>query len=214
MKLGSTLPERQKWLENALQGLAFWIGHRHSFFHTYPLPEGALVAEACNLIQSNLPADLILLPECMYGNLIPIGTEIDGVTGQSRADLVICDRNAASVGRKGNVAEHVRFVFEVKRGSATEKEINTDLARLYGFLSATHTQARGFLFIVCEGRSHPRFIKNGKSILGMHELPGKQGHFRVRRTVKAAASFSGKETAHYVCLIEVFLHQSDKVLEV
>ncbi|WP_299688508.1 hypothetical protein [uncultured Tateyamaria sp.] len=150
----------------------------------------------------------------MYGNLVPSDTKIDGVTGQSRADLVICDQYAAPVGRQGNVADHVKFVFEVKRGSATEKDINTDLARLHGFLSATHTQARAFLFVVCEGRSHPRFIKNGKSILGVHELPGKQGHFRVRRTVKAAASFSGKETAHYVCLIEVFLHQTDKALAI
>ena len=50
--MGATLPERQKWLENALQGLAFWIGHRHSLFNGYPLVEGALVAEACNLIQA------------------------------------------------------------------------------------------------------------------------------------------------------------------
>ena len=212
--MGTRLPERQKWLENALQGLAFWIGHRHSFFHTYPLPEGALVAEACNLIQSNLPANLVLLPECMYGNLVPHGTVIDGVTGQSRADLAVCEKHAALTGRQGNVSEHVRFVFEVKRGSASEKDINTDLERLYGFLGATHTQARAFLFVVCEGRSHPRFIKNGKSILGVHELTGKQGHFRVRRTVKAAASFSGKETAHYVCLVEVFLHHSDKALNI
>ncbi len=61
--------------ENALGGIAFWIGHRHSFFRIYPLPEGASAAEACNLIQSNLPADLILLPECMYRNIVPSGTK-------------------------------------------------------------------------------------------------------------------------------------------
>lgn len=71
-----SLPERQKWLEHALQGLAFWIGHRHSLFSGYPLTEGALVAEACNLIQANLPPDLILLPERMYRNLVPNGTQI------------------------------------------------------------------------------------------------------------------------------------------
>lgn len=212
--MGSKLPERQMWLENALQGLAFWIGHRHSFFRSYPLPEGAFVAEACNLIQSNLPPNLILLPECMYGNLVPNGTEIEGVTRQSRADLVICDEHAGTSGRQGNVAEHVRFVFEVKRGSATEREINTDLSRLYGFLRATRTQARAFLFVVCEGRAHPRFIRDGKSRLGVHDLPGNIGHFRVRRTVKAAASFSRKESAHYVCLIEVFLRRSDKALDI
>lgn len=106
----STLPERQAWLEHALQGLAFWIGHRHSLFREYPLPEGALVAEACNLIQANLPADQILLPECMYANLVSNGIIIDGVTNQSRADLVICHKSARMIGRQGNVAEHVRFV--------------------------------------------------------------------------------------------------------
>ena len=68
--MGEPLPERQKWLEHALQGLAFWIGHRHSLFNRYPLPEGALVAEACNLIEANIPPEIILLPECMYKNLV------------------------------------------------------------------------------------------------------------------------------------------------
>jgi len=104
----------------------FWIGHRHSFFRTYPLPEGAFVAEACNLIQANLPTKMILLPECMYRNLVPSGIEIDGVTGQSRADLVICDDLARTIGRNGNIAEHVNFVIEVKRGSATKGEIDAD----------------------------------------------------------------------------------------
>lgn len=45
----STLPERKKFLEDALQGLVFWIGHRHSLFYDYPLTEGALIAEICNL---------------------------------------------------------------------------------------------------------------------------------------------------------------------
>jgi hypothetical protein len=76
--MGVKLPKRQKWLEHALQGLAFWIGHRHSFFNSYHLTEGALVAEACNLIQANLPKhQLTLLPECMYKNLVAHGTKID-----------------------------------------------------------------------------------------------------------------------------------------
>ncbi|WP_136661683.1 hypothetical protein [Nitratireductor sp. XY-223] len=208
--MGETLPERQKWLEHALQGLAFWIGHRHSLFNAYPLTEGALVAEACNLMQANLPSGLILLPECMYRNLVPLGTQIDGVTGQSRADLVICDDDAKPVGRDGNVAPHVRFVIEVKRASATDREINTDLVRLHSYQRASNNNARTFLFVVSESRAHPRFVKDGKSILGVHDIPNCGGHFRVRRTVKAAASFSGKETAHYVCLIEVFRHSHDR----
>ncbi|WP_155987040.1 hypothetical protein [Thioalkalivibrio sp. ALE11] len=204
--MGISLPERQKWLEHALQGLAFWIGHRHSLFNGYPLTEGALVAEACNLIQSNLPHNLVLFPECMYKNLVPKGVEIQNVTGQSRADLVLCSSGAKPIGREGNIAQHVEFVLEVKRGSAQAGEINADLERLHNFLIAdAHRGVRAFLLVVSESFAPRRFVKDGKSWLGAHEIPGADGHFRVRRTVKAAASFSGKESAHYVCLIEVFL---------
>jgi hypothetical protein len=44
-----------QWIGRTLQGLAFWIGHRHALYHDHQIPEGALVAEACNLIQANLP---------------------------------------------------------------------------------------------------------------------------------------------------------------
>ena len=208
--MGPTLPARQKWLEHALQGLAFWIGHRHSLFNAYPLTEGALVAEACNLIQANLPPGLVLLPECMYRNLVPNGTHLEGVTGQSRADLVLCDKSAKPIGRDGNISPHVRFVIEVKRGSAPDREINTDFVRLHSYLRASNNDARAFLFVISESKAHRRFVKAGKSILGPQKIPGCEGHFRVRRTVKAAASFSGKERAHYVCLIEVFQHSHDK----
>ena len=199
------LPKRQKWLEHALQGVVFWIGHRHSLFNGYPLTEGALVAETCNLIQANLPPNLILLPECMYRNLVPINTQIKDVSGQSRADLVLCDSGAKSIGREGNVSGNVKFVIEVKRALAPKAEINSDLLRLHNYLLATKNGARAFLFVVSESYAPKRFVKAGKSWLGAHEIPNCTGNFRVRRTVKAAASFSGKEKAHYVCLIEVFL---------
>lgn len=208
------LPERQRWLEHALQGLAFWIGHRHSLFNTYPLTEGALVAEACNLIQTNLPSGLILLPECMYRNLIPANHQIEGIAKQARADLVICDGGAKKIGRDGNVASSVKFVIEVKRGSATKKEINDDLYRLHNYLMASTTEARTLLFVVSESNAHPRIVRDGKSILGKHDIPNCVGNFRVRRTVKAAPSFSNKGSAHYVSLIEVFRRRDDKATKI
>lgn len=96
--MGLSLPQRQEWLEHALQGIAFWIGHRHSLFKDYPLPEGALVAEACNLIQANLPADLILMPELMYKNLVSTSSRPQNF-GQERADLVLCAIAAKNIGR-------------------------------------------------------------------------------------------------------------------
>lgn len=81
-----------------MQGLAFWMGHRQALFRSYPLVEGALVAEACNLIQANLSSGMILLPECMYKNIVPKGANLGDVTGQSRADLVVCDESAKKLG--------------------------------------------------------------------------------------------------------------------
>ena len=138
----SKLPEIPKWLRDALQGLPFWIGHRHSLFSSYPLAEGALVGEACNLIQANLPGELILLPECMYRNLVPKGAPLEGVTGRARADLVLCDKLARKIGREGNISQHVKFVIEVKRGTASKKEIDSDLVKLHNYLRASNSGTR------------------------------------------------------------------------
>src|SRR5262245_419134 len=136
--MGLDLPDRQKWLEHALQGLAFWIGHRHSFFNGYPLSEGALVAEACNLIQANLRPGLLLLPECMYSNLVAPRVAIRGVGALARADLVLCDEAAKPIGRDGNISAHTRFVIEVKRGDAPTRLVNEDLRRLHSYLLVAH----------------------------------------------------------------------------
>lgn len=202
--MGTTLPERQLWLEHALQGLAFWIGHRHSLFRDYPLAEGALVAEACNLIQANLPHSLVLFPECLYKNLTPNTQPVAGIGAKARADLVLCDSAAKPLGREGHIAAYTRFVIEVKRGNASVQSMNDDLARLHSFLENAAVGTRCFLLVVSESRAPSRFVKDGKSKLGAHEIPGTSGKFHVRRSVKAAASFSGKESAHYVCLIEIF----------
>lgn len=204
--MGTHLRARQPWLELALQGLAFWIGHRRSLFRDYPLSEGALVAEACNLIQANLPHALVLLPECLYRNLVAPGATVKGVGARARADLVLCGSAAKKIGRDGNVSQHTECVIEVKRGNASSQAIDDDLKRLHSYLTVARTGTRCFLFIVAEGRAPTRFVKDGKSKLGANAISGTSGSYRVRRTVKAAASFSGKESAHFVCLVEVFKH--------
>lgn len=209
--MGYEMPERPRFLEHALQGLAFWIGHRHSLFHSYPLPEGAMVAEAFNLIQANLSDSLILQPECQYKRLVPIGTQLDGVGDLARADLVIFSNAAKQLIKKGDIAPYVHFVIEVKRGSASKANIDDDLKRLHAFLSTSQTNARAFLVIVSESKALTRFVFEGKSRLGTHDIPNSTGCFHVRRTVKAAASFSKKSSAHYVCLLEVFCERPKKL---
>lgn len=200
--MGYQMPDRPYFLESALQGLAFWIGHRHALFRSYPLPEGAIVAEACNLIQANLPESLRLRPECRYKILVPKNKTLDGVGDLARADLVVFSRTDNF--DEETIYERVNFVMEVKRGGASTASIDNDLKRLYQFLNSTPTQARAFLIVVSESKAPKRFVEDGKSKLGSNDIPGANGCFHVRRTVKAAASFSNKSTAHYVSLIEVF----------
>lgn len=209
--MGYEMPDRPKFLEAALQGLAFWIGHRHSLFRSYPLPEGAMVAEACNLIQANLSDSLRLQPECQYQRLVAPDAQLEGIGNLARADLVIFSRQGHTVESEVNQFERVHFVMEVKRGSAAAAGINEDLKRLYAFLCSTQTQARAFLIVVSESKAPSRFVAEGKSRLGTFLIPDSDGCFHVRRTVKAAASFSNKSSAHYVCLLEVFRERPKKL---
>jgi len=201
--MGYEMPDRPAFLERALQGLAFWIGHRHSLYSHYPLPEGAMVAEACNLIQANLPDNLLLRPERQYRNLLNNNTQLEGYGAHARADLVIFSAEAKKHA-DAKAWRHVHFVIEVKRGSASKASINDDLNRLYKFLCATETNARCFLILVSESKAPNRFVLDGKSRLHTHDIPNCNGCYHVRRTVKASASFSRKNSAHYVCLLEVF----------
>lgn len=202
--MGYEMPDRPKFLERALQGLAFWIGHRHSLFNDYPLVEGALVAEACNLIQANLSEKLILRPEVQYRDLIPSHATMNGVSPRARADLTIQLREGVQAGSIDEVFRRTQFVMEFKRGSAPNSLIDEDLRRLYAYQTAATNNARTFLIVVSESKSPTRFVRDGKSKLGTFDVPGCGGVFHVRRTVKAAASFENKTSAHYACLIEVF----------
>ena len=197
------LPERPKWLETALQGLAYWMGHRQSLYAKYPLTEGAMVAEACNLIFANLTPGLVLLPERLYKNLV--SPSMKKFQGQSaRVDLTICDDYVNQDNINANISGHVKYAIEIKRGLASNHLINADLKRLYELKNAVDDDLRCLLFVISEGKAPKRFVKDGKSKLSWEKIPGCSGYYKVRRTVKAASSFSSKEKAHYVCMLEVF----------
>jgi len=201
--MGYQMPERLAFLESALQGLAFWIGHRRAYYSSYPLSESALVTEACNLIQAKLPTNLILRPEILYRRVFDAtGTEIPD---KARADLVILDSSAPDP-YKSYVGDAVHFLFEVKRGGTSTKLINDDLRRLHAFKSKCRPEARAFFILASESSLPERFVdsEKGESKLHAHPIPGTKGVFHVRRTVKAAASFRNKKTAHYVSIAEVF----------
>lgn len=201
--MGYQMPERLDFLEKSMQGLAFWIGCRTALFGSYPLPEAALVAEMCNLIQANLDKSQRLCPEVLYRRIVDIkGTNI---TNQARADLVILPVGTLDP-YLHDVKDAVQFIFEIKRASSTKQSIDEDLRRLYTFKKQCQTKARAFLIIASEGKLPERFVdkQKGNSRLHSHEIPKTEGCYHVRRTVKAAASFERKETAHFVCIVEVF----------
>jgi len=201
----------EKWLNTSLQGLAFWIGHRRSLFSDYPLPEGALVAEACNLLQANLPDKLVLSPECLYRNIVP---QVRGSRGKenddrSRADLVICRKDDKLERKEGNISKHVEYVIEVKRASAPKKDIENDLIRLRNCLQnfSGGARPRALLFVVSESGAPKRFVdvKTGKAKRRKKKMPDGDGYYRVRRAIKASASFAVGSKAHYVCILEILL---------
>jgi hypothetical protein len=203
--MGAELERWPSWAEKALQGLAFWIGHRHALYHGYPLSEGALVAETCNLIYANLPQGDVLLCEAQYSRLVPLGKWPVSLGQKSRADLVVANGlNKAEASKLGTLLPYAREVIEVKRASAPRAQIDEDLRRLAALKSA-NPRARALLFLVSEAKRPRRFVSTeGRAILGRHEIATTTSCYRVRRACKAASTFSGADSAHYACIIEVF----------
>ena len=203
--MGVSLDRWPLWSEKALQGLAFWIGHRHSLYQHYPLGESALVAETCNLIFANLGPGEVLLCERQYTQLMPDGAWPSAHGAKSRADLaVVTGLTHSQAEGQRSLRGYLSAVIEVKRASAPKAQIDQDLKRLAIFKHA-NPDVRALLFVVAEAQRPKRFVASeGRAILGKNNISGADAHYRVRRACKAAAAFSGKESAHYACIIEVF----------
>ena len=188
------------WARQALQGVAYWIGHRRCLYRDYPLSEGALVAEICNLIYASLPRDSVLLCEVQYSKLLDDAkdrpTELQV---RSRVDLMVAERSPTA-----GDEPTPKFIIEVKRAAAPKAQINMDLRRLAA-LRTRCNGVRAFLFLISEAARPERFVdEEGKSRLGRHRIPESDGHYRVRRTWKAAHAFTKRDRAQYACLIEVY----------
>ena len=187
------------WMHHALQGITYWIGHRRCFYRNYPLSEGALVAEVCNLIHSNLPDDLTLKCEVQYSDLLGDIPRPDELTERARADLVVFNKPTEEDDESVPMC-----IIEVKRAAAPNSQINADLRRLAAVLDLLPS-VRMFLFVISEAQRPVHFVNaEGHSILGKRQIPHPKGYYRVRRTWKAAHAYTKRERAHYACLIEVF----------
>src|SRR5260370_14583075 len=106
------LKKQPVWVKRALQGVTYWMGHRRCLYRDYPLSEGALVAEVCNLIYANLPQDLQLLCEVQYSSFVKCDRMPQILQGRIRADLVVAEKPSPSGGDPVP-----KFIIEVKRAS-------------------------------------------------------------------------------------------------
>ena len=187
-------------LVEALQGLAFWTGYRRSLFRNHPLPEAAFVAELCSLLQAHLPDGDAVAAEVQYADLsLPRSSEFK--QSRERADLVVTAK--ASLGSTlASLPRRTRYVVEVKRASAPAGEIQDDLVKLQRYLSEAPRGRRAFLVVTSEGLAPKALVEHGIARNPSRFEKGGVPH-RVRRVVKAASSFDGHATAHYVCLVEV-----------
>jgi hypothetical protein len=199
----SKLNKQPRWAQRALQGVAYWMGHRRCLYRDYPLSEGALVVEVCNLIYANLPKDLQLLCEVQYSSLVNSDLLPEMFQRKTRADLVVAEIPA----RSGD--EPIpKYIIEVKRASASKSQINADLSRLAG-ARRLRPEIRAFLFVISEANRPKRFVhEEGHSLNGKHAIPSTDGYYRVRRTWKAAHAFKKRDRAQYACLIEVYPGQT------
>lgn len=195
----SDVSKRPRWTQRALQGVVYWMGHRRCLYRDYPLSEGALVAEVCNLIYANLPDHLELHCEVPYAKFVKFRELPEILQGKIRADLVVAEKPV----RAGSdpVPE---FIIEVKRASTSKGSIDADFQRLAAARRLC-PRARAFLFVISEANRPGRFVlKEGHSIGGKHPITKSYDYYRVRRTWKAAPAFNNREDAQYACLIEVF----------
>lgn len=195
----SNLEKWPAWAERALQGITYWIGHRRCLYRHYPLSEGALVAEVCNLIHANLPDKHSLLCEVQYSSLIHRDEKPTELTVRARADLVVAEK-----AKNPEDEATPKFIVEVKRAAAPKAQIGADLRRLSA-VRGIRPDIRTFLFVISEAQRPTRFVdEDGKSVLGRQAIPQSEGHFRVRRTWKAAHAYTKRDRAQYACLIEVY----------
>jgi hypothetical protein len=197
--------KKPRWTRRALQGIAYWMGHRRCLYRDYPLSEGALVAEICNLIYANLPDDLELHCEVQYAKFLKSTKDVKILQSKSRADLVI-----AKKAFRANSDPVPEFIIEVKRASTSKGLMDADLQRLAAARRLC-PNARAFLFVISEANRPRRFVlKEGHSIGGKHPIPKSDGYYRVRRTWKAAPAFNNREHAQYACLIEVYADRKSR----
>lgn len=187
-------------MRRALLGVCYWIGHRRAFYRRHPLSEGAIVAELCNLLSANLPADLELLCEVPYSKFVSVSAKTSKFTERSRVDLCICTSKETPV----QSVRSCKVLIEVKRGSASKKSIQGDLARL-AEVKRRRPEIQVVLFLVTEQlRPKPYVTRKGYRSQKLYVVDEDVSFiYRVLSAQKAVPGLTKLDIAHYACALEV-----------
>ena len=129
-----------EYIENAMQGLAYWIGYKKSLYHYYSLSESATVTEFCSLLQAGLNNNEYVLCERQYSNFFtqtPEGLEnkrIDiTIVEISKNDTENFEKSFSTPKNKkenGFLKDCAKVVFEVKLLDSPDSLKKEDYKRL------------------------------------------------------------------------------------
>lgn len=188
------------WLNRACQGLAFWVGYNHSKYPHHPLSEGAIAAEARNLIMANLSPPKYLMAEVYYTRLWRVKRS-SRIADQTRADLVVVKSKHPSFSGVSCIGKNVDAVLEIKRWGVSAKLIEEDINRLYNALRHLPNTAKGYLMIVAQIGRPKKYMKSDGTADRREFTTDSGKKYRVRRVCRAEGSTKGK-SRHYVCVLE------------
>ena len=194
------------WLKNALQGLAFWIGHRCSIYSGWELSEGALVGELCNLIHAHLGDDYSLRCEQSYTKFFAAGEKPTAIAAKARVDLSVWKSRLISDGRRRSVPT---FALEVKRAKSQTERIKDDLKRLAAIVEKS-AGIRAILCVISEAHLPKTFVTaRGFRKVGVFPIEGTDCSYQVIGVLKASPYLSSKniDRAHYCCAVEVLSNE-------
>lgn len=191
------------WMRSALQGIAFWVGHRRSIYSAHELTEGALTAELCNLIHAHLDKRFRLRCEEPYTKLLPRGVTRPAVPSKARIDLSVWERYKPDGEDKSR--QRVLYAIEVKRATASNTLINQDLQRLAAIVEESE-RIRAFLCVISEGFRPKRFTTaRGMRKTNAVPIEGTSSVYVVLDAKKASHIFDNRDRAHYACVLEVLI---------
>lgn len=185
-------------IQEALQGLAFWVSYRQVLYDWYLINEGALVTEFVNLLNAKLDKSFKVFCELQY---------YETGKGKERMDVGILKKDTE---KKVAVIEVKRYFFGKKcpadKRLTNIKHIHEDMEKLSRKMQKDKS-IRYFLIVVSEDKLPEEFVTDKGFAKKANVSINSSFSADVTRVLKSAKSFRGKKkilpNANYCCLIEI-----------